>query len=265
MASSSSLAAVMSRKSTTFSPRPLRPVQSRSIQRPLASLCVSFSPGSGSGNGGRLPVASSGDKPVSRWAAGFHCRTRPSASTTAMPSALASMTARSCARWRTTSSNAVTLERATLAWPARSSSSSSSMWPTLRLLYSAYSAPYGRPATCDRLSVIVCRPGSAAQMRSSNPPESLVAISTVLPERISWSTMLLGRSAVRPRSSAGSPSRLTSRSRSFSISTKPPASALVSSRRLAAIRSRTASRSSWAFMSATTSPSRRTTLARSAM
>ena len=46
------------------------------------------------------------------------------------------------------------------------------------------------------------------------------------------------------------------------MSTKPPASALVSSRRLAAIRSSTASRSRWAFMSATTSPSRRTTRAR---
>ena len=42
-------------------------------------------------------------------------------------------------------------------------------------------------------------------------------------------------------------------------------SALVSSRRAAAIRSSTADRSSWAFMSATTSPRRRTTRARSAM
>ena len=117
-----------------------------------------------------------------------------------MPSALASMTARSCARCRTTSSNAVTLDSATLACPASSSSSSSSTWPTLRPLYRAYRAPYGRPATCDRLSVIVCRPGSAAQIRSSKPPESLVAISTVLPDRISWpdhAALQVGRPAAQ--------------------------------------------------------------------
>ena len=58
---------------------------------------------------------------------------------------------------------------------------------------------------------------------------------------------------------------LTRRTRSSSISTNPPASAPVRSHRLAAIRSSTVSRSRWAFMSATTSPSLRTTLARSAM
>ena len=100
---------------------------------------------------------------------------------------------------------------------------------------------------------------------SSKRPDSLVAIITVLPDRMSSPTMLLVRSAVRPRSAVGSPSMLTRRSRSFSMSTNPPASALVSSRRLAAIRSSTAGSSSCAFMSATTSPRRRTTRARSAM
>ncbi len=88
---------------------------------------------------------------------------------------------------------------------------------------------------------------------------------TVLPEFISSPTRLLARAAVFPRSRAGSPAVLTSRSVSSSMSTKPPASALVSSRRLAAMRSSTDSRSRCAFMSATTSPSRRTTRARSAM
>ena len=224
-----------------------------------------MAPGSGSGNGGCFPITSSGGTPVSREADGFHWRTRPPASSTAMPSALPSMTARSWARWRTTSSKAVTFDSATLAWPASSSSSSRSMCPTLRPLYSAYSAPNGRPPTCDRLTVMVCRPGSADQMRSSNRPDSPVAMSTVLPERMSSPTVLLARSAVRPRSVSGSPSTLTRRSWSPSISTNPPASARVSSRRLAAIRSSTGSRSSCAFMSATTSPSRRTTRARSAM
>ena len=58
-----------------------------------------------------------------------------------MPSALPSMTARSCARCLTTSSNAIALVRATPACPASSSSSSSSTWLSVRLLYSAYSAP----------------------------------------------------------------------------------------------------------------------------
>ena len=182
-----------------------------------------------------------------------------------MPSALASITARSCARCLTTSSYAVALDSATLACPASSSSSSSSTWPTFCLEYSAYSAPYGRSPTCERLSVIVCSPGSADQMRSSNRPASAVAIITVLPDRISSPTVLDARSAVRPRSRVGSPSRLTRRSLSSSMSTNPPASALVSSRRLAAIRSSTADSSSCAFMSATTSPSRRTTRARSAI
>src|SRR5215831_10242840 len=108
------------------------------------------------------------------------------------------------------------------------------MWPTLRLEYSAYSAPYGRPRTWDRLTVIVCSPGRADQIRSSKCPDSPVAIITVLPDRISSPTVLVARSAVRPRSPLGSPSMLTSRSTSFSMSTNPPASALVSSRRLMA-------------------------------
>ena len=111
----------------------------------------------------------------------------------------------------------------------------------------------------------VCSPGRAAQIVSSKLPASLVAIITVLPDRISSPTVLVARSAVRPRRPDGSPSMLTRRSRSLSMSTNPPASALVSSRSAAAIRSSTADSSSCAFMSATTSPSRRTTRARSAM
>ena len=118
LASSSSLAAVTSRKSMTRSSRPSSPLQSTSSQRPLGSRWVSLpSAGSGTGNGGGRPVTSSADSPVSSCAAGFHCRIRPSASSTAMPSALASMTARSWARCRTTSSNAIALLSATLAWP----------------------------------------------------------------------------------------------------------------------------------------------------
>ena len=98
-------------------------------------------PGSGTGNGGGLPVTSSADIPVSMAAAGFHCRISPAPSSTAMPSALASITARSWARWRTSSSNAVALVSATPACPASSSSSSSSTCPTLRPLYRAYRAP----------------------------------------------------------------------------------------------------------------------------
>ena len=112
---------------------------------------------------------------------------------------------------------------------------------------------------------MVCRPGSADQIRSSKPPDSPVAIMTVLPEFISSPTRLVDSVAVFPRNRAGSPAVLTSLSTSSSMSTKPPASALVSSRRLAAMRSRTDSRSRCAFMSATTSPSRRTTRARSAI
>ena len=112
---------------------------------------------------------------------------------------------------------------------------------------------------------MVCRPGSADQIRSSKPPDSPVAIMTVLPAAMSSPTRLLASAAVRPRSLAGNPAVLTRRSVSSSMSTNPPASALVSSRRLAAMRSSTDSRSRWAFMSATTSPSLRTTRARSAM
>ncbi len=112
---------------------------------------------------------------------------------------------------------------------------------------------------------MVCSPGSADQIRSSKLPDSPVAIMTVLPEAISSPTRLRDSVAVRPRSRAGSPAVLTSFSMSSSMITKPPASALVSSRRLAAMRSSTDSRSRWAFMSATTSPSLRTTRARSAM
>ena len=111
----------------------------------------------------------------------------------------------------------------------------------------------------------MCRPGSADQTRSSNAPGWSVVIITVLADRISSPTRLLRRAAVRPRRLAGRPSRLTSRSTLSSMITNPPASAPVSSRRLAAIRSSTECRSRCAFMSATTSPSRRTTWARSAM
>ncbi len=111
----------------------------------------------------------------------------------------------------------------------------------------------------------MCRPGSADQIRSSKSPDSPVAIITVWPDRISSPTRLVSRSALRPRRLAGSPSMLTSLSLPSSIRTKPPASAVVSSRRLAAIRSSTASRSRWAFMSATTSPRRRITRARCAI
>ena len=111
---------------------------------------------------------------------------------------------------------------------------------------------------------MVCSPGSADQIRSLNRPDSSVAIITVRPDRISSPTRLVGRSAVRPRRVAGSPSMLTRRSRPSSMSTNPPASAPVSSHRLAAMRSSTASRSRWAVMSATTSPSLRTTRARCA-
>ena len=107
----------------------------------MDSLWVSVEPGSGSGNEGGLPMASWAGVPVIRRAAGFHCRTRPASSSTAMPSALPSMTARSCARCLTTSSKAIALVRATPAWPASSSSNSSSTWLSVRLLYSAYSAP----------------------------------------------------------------------------------------------------------------------------
>src|SRR5215472_10841786 len=147
LASSSSLAAVTSRKSITCSSRPSSTVQRTSIQRPLDSRQVSVAPGSGSGNDGGLPAACAAETPVSACADGFHCLTKPALSSTAMPSALLSITARSCARWRTTSAKAVAFDSATLAWPASSSSSSRSTWPTLRLLYSAYSAPYGLPAT----------------------------------------------------------------------------------------------------------------------
>ena len=94
-ASSSSLAAVTSRKSITSSPRSASEVHRTSSQRPFGSLWVSIEPGSGSGNDGGLPMASWAGVPVIRCAAGFHCRTRPAASSTAMPSALPSMTARS--------------------------------------------------------------------------------------------------------------------------------------------------------------------------
>ncbi len=141
LASSSSLAAVTSRKSMTSSPSSASAVHSTSSQRPLGSLWVSMASGSGSGNGGGLPIASGAAIPVIRCAAGFHCRTRPASSSTAMPSALPSMTARSWARCRTTSSNAIALVSATPACPASSSSNSSSTWLSLRLLYSAYSAP----------------------------------------------------------------------------------------------------------------------------
>ena len=142
LASSSSLAAVTSRKSMTSSPPPsASEVHRTSSQRPLGSLWFSVEPGSGSGNDGGLPMASAAGVPVIRCAAGFHCRTRPALSSTAMPSALPSMTARSCARCLTTSSKAIALVRATPAWPASSSSSSSSTWLSVRRLYSAYSAP----------------------------------------------------------------------------------------------------------------------------
>ena len=133
-ASSSSLAAVTSRKSMTSSPLSASEVHRTSSQRPFGSLWVSVEPGSGSGNDGGLPMASWAGVPVIRCAAGFHCRTRPTASSTAMPSALPSMTARSWARCLTTSSNAIALVRATPACPASSSSSSSSTWLSLRLL-----------------------------------------------------------------------------------------------------------------------------------
>src|SRR2546429_8575 len=89
LASSSSLAAVTSRKSMTSSPPPsASEVHRTSSQRPLDSLWVSVEPGSGSGNEGGLPMASWAGVPVIRRAAGFHCRTRPASSSTAMPSAL---------------------------------------------------------------------------------------------------------------------------------------------------------------------------------
>ena len=65
LASSSSLAAVTSRKSTTCSSRSSTPVHSTSSQRPFASLQVSLAPGSGTGNGGGLPAACAADTPVS--------------------------------------------------------------------------------------------------------------------------------------------------------------------------------------------------------
>ena len=142
LASSSSLAAVTSRKSMTISSRPFSPLHSTSSQRPPGSRWVSLPPpGGGTGKGGGWPVTSSADRPVSAWAAGFHCRMRPAPSRTAIPSALASITARWWARCRTTSSNAIALLSATLACPAISSSSSSSTWPTVLSLYSAYSPP----------------------------------------------------------------------------------------------------------------------------
>ncbi len=116
-------------------------VHSTSSQRPFGSLWVSIASGSGSGNGGGLPIATWAGVPVIRCAAGFHCRTRPEVSSTAMPSALPSITARSWARCLTTSSKAMALVSATPACPASSSSSSSSTWLSLRRLYSAYSAP----------------------------------------------------------------------------------------------------------------------------
>ena len=51
----------------------------------------------------------------------------------------------------------------------------------------------------------MCSPGSADQIRSSKPPDSPVAIITVLPDRISSPTRLVGRSAVRPRRLRGQP------------------------------------------------------------
>ena len=94
----------MSRKSTTISPVSSISALTTSSQRPGRSWKVSFSPGSGSGNGGGRPMtASAAWKPVSSAAAGFHRTTRPRPSSTAMPSALASNTARSWARCRTAS------------------------------------------------------------------------------------------------------------------------------------------------------------------
>ncbi len=141
LASSSSLVAVTSRKSMTSSPPSASAVHSTSSHRPFGSLWVSIASGSGSGNGGDLPMACPAGMPVMRCAAGFHWRTSPAVSSTAMPSALPSMTARSWARCRTTSSKAMALVSATPACPASSSSSSSSTWLSRRRLYSAYSAP----------------------------------------------------------------------------------------------------------------------------
>ena len=66
LASSSSLAAVTSRKSTTCSPPSPSSVQRTSIQRSLGSLWVWRSPGAGSGNGGGAPIASPACVPVIR-------------------------------------------------------------------------------------------------------------------------------------------------------------------------------------------------------
>ena len=62
--------------------------------------------------------------------------------------------------------------------------------PDLPLVVQRVERAVRPPPTCDRPSAIVCKPGSADQTRSSNPPALSVVIITVLPDRISSPTKL---------------------------------------------------------------------------